>query len=367
MAISRRNFIKVLGGGTILAATGATAFLSTRTPHKALAPWDIAGNYDDVRHWALSYALLAPNPHNLQPWMVDLSNPEQVTIFRDKERALPHTDPFSRQLTIGMGCFLELLSMASAQRGYQVSYELFPKGDEGPVAIASFSKGAQPDPLFDHVMERRSCKEPFQDKPVPNTLVQQLNSYAKVITDTDTVNNLKALTWQAWLTEANTKSAWRESVDLMRIGKDEINANPDGIDLGGPLLETLSLAGIMTREAQLVPTSSGYLEGVKIYQQMLAATPAYCTITTASNSRVDQINAGRQWIRLNLKTTALGLSLHPVSQALQEYPEMQPHNQQAHALLAPAGERVQMLGRLGYGPKTARTPRWPLEAKILHG
>jgi len=66
-------------------------------------------------------------------------------------------------------------------------------------------------------------------------------------------------------------------------------------------------------------------------------------------------------------TTALGLSLQPISQALQEYPEMAEHYTQAHQLLAQPGHTVQMFGRLGYGPSIARTPRWPLEAKIING
>ncbi len=37
---------------------------------------------------------------------------------------------------------------------------------------------------------------------------------------------------------------------------------------------------------------------------------------------------------------------------------------EAHRMLAPEGGTVQMLGRVGYGPEVARTPRWPLEAKL---
>ncbi|MEO1612027.1 MAG: twin-arginine translocation signal domain-containing protein, partial [Pseudomonadota bacterium] len=99
---SRRNFLKILGGGVVLAAGGAGAFYGTRTPAKALAPWEAAGGYDEPRMRALSYAILAPNPHNRQPWMVDLSVADQVTIWRDKAKNLPETDPFDRQLTIGM-------------------------------------------------------------------------------------------------------------------------------------------------------------------------------------------------------------------------------------------------------------------------
>jgi hypothetical protein len=367
MQSSRRNFLTIIGGGVVIAATGAGSFLMTRTPEKALAPWDMAGNYQDVRKWALSYALLAPNPHNRQPWEVDLSVADQISIHRDKSKNLPHTDPFDRQLTIGMGCFLELLSLSATHANYSVAYKLFPEGEDGPIAVATLTKGATRDPLFDHVLARRSCKEPFLDKQLPASLLSQLDKYATIISDPGKVSTLKNLSWNAWLVEAQTPRTWKESVDLMRIGKAEIIANPDGIDLGGPLMETLKIVGIMSRESLLDKQSSGYKEGVKIYKKMLNATPAYCTITSASNSREDQINAGRQWMRLNLKTTALGLSLHPISQVLQEYPEMAENYNRAHDLLAEPGYKVQMLGRLGFGPTTARTPRWPLEAKIING
>ena len=98
---------------------------------------------------------------------------------------------------------------------------------------------------------------------------------------------------------------------------------------------------------------------------MLNATPAYAVLRTPSNSREDQIDAGRRWLRLNLTTTELGLALHPVSQALQEYPEMKMYRDTAHQMLARPGETVQMLGRLGYGPNVTATPRWPLEAKVI--
>ncbi|MGF1763044.1 Acg family FMN-binding oxidoreductase [Aliivibrio kagoshimensis] len=367
MKSSRRNFLKILGGGTILAATGAGAFLATRTPNKALAPWEMAGKYQDVRKWALSYALLAPNPHNRQPWQVDLSTPDQVTIYRDKTKDLRHTDPMARQLTIGMGCFLELLSLAASNVDHNVTYNLFPNGEEGPIAIAKFTKGAQADPLFSQVMKRRSCKEAFEDKPVSAQLATQLSSYGNVIINAKKVAEVKKLTWDAWLVEAETPRTWQESVDLMRIGKESVNTNPDGIDISGAKMEVLKLMGIMNKESLLDRSSSGYLEGVKIYKNMLNSTPAYCTITTASNSRIDQIDAGRRWIRLNLATTSLGLALHPVSQSLQEFPEMAEHYQHAQQLLAKPGHTVQMLGRLGFGPMTAQTPRWPLEEKIVHG
>lgn len=364
--LNRRKFLKVTGGGIILAAGGAGGFLATRTPHQALEPWKKAGTYGDPREKALSYALLAPNPHNRQPWEVDLSKENQITIYRDPTRNLPETDPFDRQLTIGMGCFIELMVMAARQDGYDVKLELFPKGASGPIAICNFKKGAEPDPLFANVLKRRSCKEPFENRGIPAHAVTALKPFASIITDEIDVKTLKDITWKAWKIEAYLPRTLKESVDLFRIGKSEINANPDGINLGGPFFETLAMLGILTREQQLNTNSSGFKQGIEIYRSMLYATPAYGVVTSKNNTRFDQIEAGRRWVRLNLKTTSLGLSLHPVSQCLQEFSEMKKPYQQAHDLLAKNGETVQMLGRLGYGPKTAPSPRWPLETRIIN-
>jgi hypothetical protein len=44
MTLSRRHILALSGGGVVLAATAsAAAFLATRTPTTALAPWSAAG------------------------------------------------------------------------------------------------------------------------------------------------------------------------------------------------------------------------------------------------------------------------------------------------------------------------------------
>ncbi|MEL6479774.1 MAG: twin-arginine translocation pathway signal protein, partial [Pseudomonadota bacterium] len=76
--------------------------------------------------------------------------------------------------------------------------------------------------------------------------------------------------------------------------------------------------------------------------------------------------AGRDWLRVNLACTAQCLGTQPLSQPLQEYPEMAALYSAVHTRLAPEGGVVQMLARLGYGPEVPPSPRWPLDAKTLN-
>ena len=66
----------------------------------------------------------------------------------------------------------------------------------------------------------------------------------------------------------------------------------------------------------------------------------------------------------DLAATASGVGMQPLSQILQEYDEMAGLYRTGHDLLAPDGERIQMLARLGYGQTLAPSPRWPASTRI---
>ena len=371
MTMTRRRALTLIGGGTVLAAAaGAGGFLATRTPHAAIAPWSAAGSYGDARLDALSWALLAPNPHNRQPWQAELIGADALRLFRDPARDLPQTDPHGRQLTIGMGCFVELMIIAASASGHAVDLTLFPQGtgEGAPVAEARFLPGqAAPDRLFAHIPERGTTREAYDEAPPDAGAIAALSPFARVITAPDQVAALRELTWDGWLTEALTPAAHGESVDLMRIGRREIEANPDGLAMGGPLMESLALAGLLTREAQRDPQSRGFQTGIRMFERILAATPAYAVITTPGNDAATHIDIGRRWMRFDLTATGLGLTTHPLLQATQEYAEMAALRERAQAMLADEGERVQMISRLGRGPaRPFPAPRWPLETIILN-
>ncbi len=133
--LPRRQFIRLLGGGAVLAAGVPLAGCAGGLPDAAVAAWSSAGAETDTRRFMLAHALLAPNPHNRQPWLADLSVPDRITLVCDGERLLPETDPFGRQILVGCGAFVELAVIAASQRGRAVTVTAFPDGAPSPTAM----------------------------------------------------------------------------------------------------------------------------------------------------------------------------------------------------------------------------------------
>ena len=83
--------------------------------------------------------------------------------------------------------------------------------------------------------------------------------------------------------------------------------------------------------------------------------------------RSAEVWAGRSFVRQQLAAQALGLQVHPLSQAPQEFAEMKPHYDELHRQLTGSagganhgGAVVQMLCRVGFCAPQAHTPRRPL-------
>lgn len=376
MSLSRRSIL--LGaGGSALVALGAGAWRVTRVPEVAVAPWQLnASPPADVRLDAFRHAILAPNPHNRQPWLIQLDGSDSALLSCDLAKRLPETDPFDRQITIGFGTFIELARIAAAERGVRLEVQAFPEGepaprlDTRPVARLNFVADASVarDPLFAAITKRHTNRLVYDvARPVPDAALEKMVSAPDGFTrDPAYLAPLRQLALDAIRLEQLTHRTHMESVNLMRIGHAEIDAQPDGLALSGTLMETLALAGQLDRAQLADPQSMAFKTGLDMQAETSGTTPALFWITTPGNSRKDQLEAGRRYVRAQLAATAQGLYVHPMSQALQEYPEMAPHFAKLHALLGASGEqRIQMFARTGYADPVRPAARWPLEKHLI--
>ena len=384
MTLSRRKMIRLVGGGAVFAAGGAFGLAASRNPRTAFQPWDRAGAYDDPRMRALSWALLAPNPHNRQPWIADLAQPGHIGLVCDGERLLPETDPFGRQILIGCGAFIELAVIAAAQRGVAVAVQLFPDGapaaDALPrgahVAVLQLREAgsAQPDPLFAQIPRRHTNKTAYaNDRALPAQLTMQWAQTAQrfglasgVVVDAVGMDRLRAVTREAYAIETTTPRTWLESAHLMRIGPGAIARHRDGISLNGTLPRLMHAVGLFD-PLEVPEPGSGNLQRAMERWAACETGSGYLWLASSGNTRALQVDAGRAYVRQQLQASAAGVQMHPLSQALQEFPEVRGPRAAVHQALGldPQRSTLQMLARTGFALQPAQpSPRRGLQAML---
>ncbi len=391
--MNRRTFIRLAGGGTVAAASTpmlAGCSLGSAFPAQAVEAWQGPGQASDPRRWALAYAITAPNPHNLQPWLADLREKDVITIRTDPTRVLPHTDPFGRQILIGHGAFLELLVMALAERGLGAEVTMWPEGeldaslknwDERPIARLRLLQGAKADPLFAQILKRHTAKSDYDtSRLVSSEVLAQVLAGAGAerfglktggTVDSARLDPLRQLCWQSAQVELLTPRTVMESIALTRVGPAEILAHRDGISLNELPIRMINAVGLFDRTQPPAKGSQAEKTMLSRFEGHSRTAMGFVWLF-GPNRRTDQLAAGRAYVRLQLKASELGLDVHPMSQALQEFPEMESHYARAHQLTlglpAPAGPHdatVQMFCRVGYAPTPAMpTPRRPMTAFV---
>lgn len=390
--MERRQFMRVLGGAAVLAAVPALPGCSSTLPAEAVAAWQGPAPVPpggDVRRWIVAHAILAPHSHNLQSWLVDLQQPGEIMLYCDHTRLLPETDPHSRQILMSQGTFLELLHLAALQQGLRAEIDLFPHGEFDPrtppapphthhatarVRLVP-DASVQPDPLFGQIFRRRTNRSAYDMRTPEPQAVQAIAAActsprlrtAFALPGDARLPEHRAIARDAWRVELVTPRTMLESLKVLRVGPREIAEHRDGLSVNAPLPRMLAALGLFDRSQAPGPDDMAVTQQVQDFNARIDATPAFFAMVTEANDRVTQVQAGRAYVRAQLAATAHGLSMHPLQQALQEYPEQAPHYAAIHALLGAGGGRgtVQMWARLGYAPPVGPAPRRGVQAHVL--
>jgi len=384
--MNRRKFIRFTGGALAAAGAAASTGCTQRMPAAAIEPWKGPGQESDIRMWLLGYAILAPHSHNLQSWLVDLGTPNEIVLHCDLTRLLPQTDPFSRQIMMSHGTFLELLDIAARERGLATDITLFPQGEFGPDKldtrpVARIRLAPDParekDPLFSQILARHTNRSLYDlSRPVPAAAWQAMTEAVKPnplrfgFAGADPLDALKqhrSIAAEAWRIELTTPRTILESYKVLRVGAAEIDAHRDGLYVLDPMVVLLDRVGLFDRSKAPGPHDYATTSQVEDFTKKLDSTPGFLWMVTQGNDRVTQVNAGRAYARVQLAATAQGLGMQPMQQALQEYPEQAGPYAGVRALLdasAPTST-VQMWARVGYAPAVDPAPRRGVAAQLM--
>ncbi|MCA3220918.1 MAG: twin-arginine translocation pathway signal protein [Burkholderiales bacterium] len=380
----RRAFIRLVGGGAVLAAGLGMTGCASGMPEVAVQPWRTAAAEPELRRFMLAHALLAPNPHNRQPWIADLREPGRIHLVCDGERLLPETDPFGRQILIGCGAFIELAIIAAAERGHAVTLTPFPQG--APAArtlpagtvVATLVVGpagsAPRDPLYPAIARRHTAKTAYAEgRALPAALLSAWEETARrhglqagTVTAPEPLAALRRITRVAYEIECTTPATWLESARLFRIGPDAIARHRDGISLSSTRVRLLHATGLFD-PMEVPQRGQSSLQRIMDHWAPLETGSGFVWLVSTGNTRVQQVEAGRAYVRQHLLATAAGVDMHPLSQALQEFEAMRGPYVAVHSALGvdPAQGTVQMLARVGYATAPAEpAPRRELAALL---
>jgi hypothetical protein len=268
---SRRNFMRIAGTSAVILAAGAAGLTQCDPmPEAAVEGWKgPLPSIRDPRVRALSFALLAPNP--AQSSTLD-RGPARAGCHHfpcDRSRLLPETDPYSRQITIGCGAFLELLRMAAAEQGYRAEMSPpFPQGTgrrtqvgDAPVCritlvrghfcadlIRCFDAGAQAS--YQARGLRNGTRRRRQSSLQMQSSMAQLPVMFGATVERKLMERLRDIARRAWHIEARNDSTYLESVKLFRITGPEIARQRDGLSFHGPFFWWMHALGLFTREKQ---------------------------------------------------------------------------------------------------------------------
>ena len=331
---------------------------------------------------ALRYGITAPSPHNSQPWLIELISDTEARLLFDPRRQLPEADPPGRQGHIGHGTLIEMTSIGATSLGYRCDVEVLPDGDMAvsefgtkPTAVLRLVReaGLSVDPLFSQVLARRCSRLPHHGPPLNREEQRHIEAQARIEgvavgwVSSDHFLSVLDIAARAMAIEVNDFAVFDETLRWFRFSDREIIDKGDGLDLDTAGLSglPLSLARIFTRPGNW---HQGYNRGpyLKAFVDSVRTTRALLTITTSTNSMRDWIAAGRSYVRAELSANELGLRFQPISQALQEYPQMdevRTELERLMGLVAPA--KLQMLVRVGRTKQPALSPRRELSSIVM--
>ena len=327
---------------------------------------------------ALRYGITAPSAHNTQPWRIEVVSDTQAQVYFDPNRLLPVTDPPGRQVHISHGTLLEMTAIAATHLGYRAEIELLPEGemtlaDYGtkPTAHVSLFADSQvkEDPLFSQVRLRRSSRLPHTPQPVIDHERAAIAAAANRpgvepgwIPGERKAEALE-LAIDGMALEVNGHDTYEETNLWFRFTDAEIAAKGDGLNANTTGMSGLSLLALrtITRPGNWHAwfNRSAFLNA---FAKATRSTQALFSLVTPTNTMADWITTGRSYMRAQLTAGAHDLRFQPISQTLQEFPQMDRLREQMNAVVGvnpPA--KLQMLVRVGHTQRPALAPRRDLQ------
>ena len=307
----------------------------------------------------VALATRAPSVHNTQPWHWCIAG-ERVSLFADTSRQLRYADPDGRDLVMSCGAALEHLQVAAAAAGWKAHVRRMPNPyNDNQLANVSF-RPEPPTPgalaALDALVNRRTDRRRPSSWPVPRERLDGLLALgpAAGVTAFGVVSHHGRAELLALLAEAEKAQRLnRHYVDeiLSWVGRQGNEGIPT----------TSLLRRSYVTDPGIAPSRfpSGTVKDHVTESEPVA--PALLVICTSSDDTASRLRAGEALGAMLLKGTADGLSMVPLSQAI----EVDRTRRLLQDELLGDSACPQILVQVGWAPIAAEqiplTPRRPVD------
>ncbi|MBE0684541.1 MAG: Tat pathway signal protein [Anaerolineaceae bacterium] len=362
--LSRRDFLKIFGATSVVAAGGH--MLHTYTPwldYKEQVSQNkqkFDNNQSDQMIELVRYATLAANGHNTQPWKFSIKD-HSIEILPDYNRRLPVVDPNDRELWISLGCALENLLITARAIGF--APELSYPDNKDLITVSLQADPPQVSPLFDAIPERQTTRGEFDGQIIKASEINQLQELPlepgvslHFVSDPVGIERVAEYVNQGNLAQYGNPAFIEELIFWLRFNRREILNSLDGlysVCSGNP--EVPAWLGKM------------FVSGTKPQQQAdadakkLRSSSGVVNIASENDDKSSWVRTGQVYERLTLMMTSLNIKSALLNQPI-EVPDIRPQFQSAMNL----GERYsQLLVRFGYAPAMPKSIRKPVEQVLV--
>jgi hypothetical protein len=328
----------------------------TQLPTATEQPGD--GDVEQILRRAVAVAVQSPSGHNTQPWRFQVSG-DRVAVFADRTRRLPVVDPEDRELVISCGAALAHLQIAVEDAGFVCEVEIPPAGTGTAllavlVAARRIGRVGTRSAEVAAMADRRTNRNPFEDRPVPDGLLHEMQRIAAG--------------GGAWLTPV--RGAARDRLaDLVAEGDRIQMADPafrrelaswvrhnHSPARDGMRAHAFGVPDLLSRLAPVLVRriDTGRRQAAKD-RRLTLGSPLVVVLGTDQDTIDDWLATGQVLARVLLAATLWDVSASFVDQPV----EVPPLRNELAALIGTTGA-PQLVLRMGYGPPVLPQPRRPV-------
>ncbi|MCX5064787.1 hypothetical protein OOJ91_02735 [Micromonospora lupini] len=246
----------------------------------------------------------APSAHNTQPWRPGY-HADEITIDVDPACRLPDSDPTGRDLTLGIGAFVETCLIVSAELGLTVTVA------PGPRLVPAAHRYATPFTIAD-IEARRVARGPYAPGYVDDAVLADLEPGVAHVPTRELVSDLVVA--DRWM--FGTPAVAVELRDWLRLSPRHPRYHLDGLTdraLGLSRIE----AGVLSAALRAYPVTRrlGLPALLAASGRGLLRYDGSVLVLLAADDD-DRISAGRRLLRTWLALARHGLAVHPLSQLI---------------------------------------------------